>query len=400
MKHSALLLALAASLVTVRAQVAVPLPPPLPSEDGRFEFALPVPSPLEDALFEAAVEPAPARDRVFFFAQARPDENRDRPRPSSEPPRPPGDPNLPPPPGERGEGFGSGGGRSSFSSSGSSQNRIMRLDPRGRSSRPVVVTSQPLDPKELATVEEDLGIMARLLEKEIEREAGAGGPPDALGIAITRLDGRGPSVMLLEGYGAVFTFKARMPLTPPPARATERKPDRPSDSPWERTRRELFGPPGGGGGGGVEGDSGRRGAGGGGNSFGSGGEGWSGRSDHQDYDAKKVEELKKSILEALKQAGNIRALKPDDYLTVVVQGGGGGGFGPMEIAVETRSTTSSSTGGGPPRVETFVSRGGDAPHGQPSSTLTVRAKKSDAEDFAKGKLTTEQFAKKALVNLH
>ncbi len=400
MKHSALALALFTSLVAVRAQVALPLPP-LPTEDVLFDFTLPVPPPLDDVLFEAAVEPALTRDRVFFFAQARPDESRDRPRPSSEPPRPPGGPNPPPPPGERGErGEGSGsGGRPGFSTSGSSgQARIMRFDTRGRAARPVVVTSKPLDAKELATVEEDLGIMARLLEKEIEREAGAGGTPNALGIAITRLDGRGPSVMLLEGYGAVFTFSVRMPLTPPPPRAADRKPERTSDSPWERTRRELFGPPGGGGGGEREGEPGRRGGGAG--FGGAGGEGWMARVETPDYDAKKVEELKKSILEALKQAGNIRALKAEDYLTVVVQGSGGGGFGSMEVSTETRTTTSSSTGGGPPRVETFVNKGGDVVHGQLSSTLTVRARKSDAEEFAKGKLTAEEFAKKALVNLH
>lgn len=267
----------------------------------------------------------------------------------------------------------------------------MRFDSRGRSARPVVVTSQPLDAKELAAVEEDLGIMARLLEKEIEREAGADGLPNAMGIALTRLDGRGPSVMLLEGYGAVFTFTVRMPLTPPPPRATEKQPERQPDSPWERTRRELFGPAGGGNR--REGDYG----GGGGLTRGGVGESWMGKHDSAEFDAKKVEELKKSILEALKQAGHIRALKADDSLTVVVQGGSGGGFGPMEVGVEMRTTTSSSAGG-PPRTETFVNRSssGDVPR---SGTLTVRAKKSDAEDFAKGKLTAEQFAKKALVTV-
>ena len=263
-------------------------------------------------------------------------------------------------------------------------------------------------------VEEDLGIMSRLLEKEIEREAGAGGPPNAMGITLTRLDGRSPSVMLLEGYGAVFTFTVRMPLTAPPARAAEKKQDRPTDSPWERTRREMFGPSGSGGGFGSGGGSG------GGGSIGSGGFGGrsggggmssfggmagmgmgasDGHFDSPQYDAKKVEDLKKSIIEALKQAGNIRALKAEDYLTVVVQGSGGGGSGPMEIAVETRTTTSSSSGGGPPRTETFVNRseGGSGPR---SGTLTIRAKKSDCEDFAKGKLTAEQFGKKTLVNIH
>lgn len=299
--------------------------------------------------------------------------------------------------------------------SGSSPGRVMLHDSRGRALRPVVVTSKPLDAKELAAAEEDLGIMARLLEKEIEREAGPDGLPNAMGIALTRLDGRGPSVMLLEGYGAVFTFSVRMPLTPPPARAMEKKPERPTDSPWERTRRELFGSSdeGGGRGGSPDGQA-RRfefkapggvpdGRGGGMTGFsGSGvfGDSWGGRIEQPQYDAKKVEELKKSILEALKQAGNIRALKADDYLTVVVQGASSAGHGPMEVAVETRTMTSSSTGGGPPRTETFVNRSEGGGTGPRSGTLTVRAKKSDAEDFAKGKLTAEQFTKKALVNLH
>lgn len=382
MKHTLPLLALLATLAPV-------------SAEEPLRFTGPLPSPLaQDVRFEAAIEPAPARDRAFFLAQTRPDDNRDRNNQRPSDLRPPGTPNPPPPPGGRGDAFGGGGGgsgsgfKSGSSSSSSSQNRMMRVDSRGRTLRPVIVTSKPLDAKELATVEEDLGIMARLLEKEIEREAGPDGLPNAMGIALTRLDGRGPSVMLLEGYGAVFTFAVRMPLTPQPARVVERKPERTPDSPWERTRRELFGPPGGGE---RDGEPGRRGG------FGGGGDPWSGRHEGAEYDAKKVEELKKSILEALKQAGNIRALKAEDYLTVVVQGAGGGGFGSMEFAVETRTTTSNSANGGPPRVETFVNReGGDGPR---SGTLTIRAKKSDAEEFAQGKLTAEQFSKKALVEV-
>ncbi len=366
MKHTLLALTLLTSLAAARAQDAAPPPP---------------------------------RESANFFAQARPDDNRDR-----NPQRPPGSPGGPPS-GERRESFITGGGAgSSFSTGSGGPNRVVRLDSRGRTQRPVVVTSKPLDGKELATVEEDLGIMARLLEKEIEREAGPDGLPNAMGIALTRLDGRGTSVILLEGYGAVFTFTVRMPLTAPPARAIEKKQDRPTDSPWERTRREMFGPSGssGGFGGGSGGGGGRSGGGdmsgfGGMAGMGMGPSG--GHFEGPQYDAKKVEELKKSILEAFKQAGNIRALKADDYLTVVVQGGSGGGGGPMEVAVEMRTTTSSSSGGGPPRTETFVNRseGGSAPR---SGTLTVRAKKSDCEDFAKGKLTAEQFGKKALVNLH
>jgi len=49
-------------------------------------------------------------------------------------------------------------------------------------------------------------------------------------------------------------------------------------------------------------------------------------------------------------------------------------------------------------VETHVSRDG-GPGASRAATLTLRAKKSDCEDFAKGKLTLDQFAKKALANV-
>ena len=119
-----------------------------------------------------------------------------------------------------------------------------------------------------------------------------------------------------------------------------------------------------------------------------------------EFDPKKVENLKKGLLEALRHAGNIRALKAEDYLAVVVQSAAGG-FGQIqagggEFFSETRTTTSTSVNSEPPRVETRVSRDGGPAPGR-SGTLSVRAKKADCEDFAKGNLTTEQFATKALV---
>ena len=130
-------------------------------------------------------------------------------------------------------GFSGGGGRSF--GSGGGQNFTRSFDSRGRSARPVIVTSRPLEAKELAAAEEDLGIMTRLLEKELERVGGPGGQPDALGIALTQLNGRGPSAMLLEGYGAVFTLPTRLALTPtgqPRPAGTASTP--PPNSPWEQ----------------------------------------------------------------------------------------------------------------------------------------------------------------------
>lgn len=320
----------------------------------------------------------------YLVAQNRPAEAERPPARGNPEPRPPGGPN-PPPPSGRGDAFGKdrGGERDgNVRASGHSAANMFRMEPRSRVARPVIVTAKPLEAKELAGVEEDLGIMARLLEKEIERETGSAGTPNALGIPlITRIDSRSPAVLLLEGYGAVFTFQVRLPLLPPPARKVEKQPDRPMDSPWERTRRELFGPPGGRG---RDGDLGRR-----------GGDGWPERPEVA-YDSKKVEGLKKALLESLKHAANIRQLKPDDYVTIVVQGSGGGDL--AEFIMESRTMTSTSVNGERPRVETsFRREGGDLAR---AGLLTLRVKKSDAADFAADKVSVEEFARRTVVNLN
>lgn len=323
-------------------------------------------------------------DEIHLVAQNRPAEAERPPARGNPEPSPPGGPNPPPPPG-RGDAFGKdrGGERDGNARSSShSSAGMFRMEPRNRVARPVIVTSRPLPAEEQARVEEDLGIMARLLEKEIERETGAAGTPNALGIPlITRVDHRGPAVLLLEGYGAVFTFQVRLPLLPPPARKVEKQPERPADSPWERTRRELFGPPDGGG---REGDFGRR-----------GGEGWPERPAAA-YDAKRVEGLKQVLLASLKHAANIRQLKSDDYVTIVVQGSGGNDS--AEFFMESRTMTSTSVNGERPRVETSIRREGG--EGTRAGLLTLRAKKSDAADFAAGKVSPEEFARRIVVNLN
>lgn len=318
----------------------------------------------------------------YLVAQNRPAEAERPPARGNPEPRPPGGPN-PPPPSGRGDAFGKdrGGEREGNArASGHNPASMFRMEPRSRITRPVIVTGKPLDAKELAGVEEDLGIMARLLEKEIERETGSAGTPNALGIPlITRSDNRNPTVLLLEGYGAIFTFQVRLPLLPPPVRKVERQPDRPVDSPWERTRRELFGPPGSGG---RDGELGRR-----------GGDGWPERPELA-YDAKKVEALKQALLEALKQAANIRQLSPGDYVTIVVQGAND----PSDFFMESRTMTSTSVNGERPRVETSIRReGGESAR---AGLLTLRAKKTDAADYAAGKISQGEFVRRSLVNLN
>ena len=101
-------------------------------------------------------------------------------------------------------------------------------------------------------------------------------------------------------------------------------------------------------------------------------------------------DLKNQIIGDLGNARNIRNLKSDDFVTVVVLGGG-----PQGMAVvrrETRSSGGRRGGGGTVDVK-GVETGAQ-------STLTLRAKKSDIDAFAKGKLDAEEFKKKVAVQVY
>ncbi|MBI3877414.1 MAG: hypothetical protein HY300_15895 [Verrucomicrobia bacterium] len=329
----------------------------------------------------------------FRVAQAAPP----RPAPAPKPPTPGITPELPPPPG------GEGGG-SSYSTRTTTAKRIMGggsgVGMGGSVRRPMhtlIVSSKPTDAKFAGEMEEDLNIMSRVFEKETNRETGQEGPDRAMGIWLMASgDSRHPQAMFIEGYGALFLLNTRMPLAPTPAKPAEPKKEQAPDSVWEKTKRELFGPhePGA-------------------NSYNvttmqerfySGGDEKS-RAELK-YDEGKVEEFKKSLVEALKNASNIRHLKPEDYITVVVQTGGGAG-GPFEMTYHTAGATAGwNVGfggpgpGTPGAVQVFDPNSRPQQGALRQSTLTLRVKKSDVDEFAGGKLTADEFRKKVATNLN
>ena len=114
----------------------------------------------------------------------------------------------------------------------------------------------------------------------------------------------------------------------------------------------------------------------------------------QPFDPKRVENLKESLLDSLKNAANVRGLKEDDYVTVVVRSGEGG--------PDTLVRRFMIDGNGPGGVATGGPEEGE-PFKQPSrskSTLTMRVKKADIDAFAKGKLDTDGFRKKVSTALY
>ena len=204
---------------------------------------------------------------------------------------------------------------------------------------------------------EDINVMEHILEKAI---TGRDDDKQAMGILI-----RGPFVnpapahnLYLEGYGAIFFFNVNYPLLPPPAAKETSEPKDNADAEWDEARRELR----------HENES-----------FGfSWGSSAGPRYGVEEYSAERVENLKKNLVAALKNAAHIRTLKPDETITVVLTGRG------------TVISSDRKRGTGSNRIET---------ESKPARLL-VRARKSDAEAFLRDKLSLDEFRKKTAVFIY
>jgi hypothetical protein len=101
----------------------------------------------------------------------------------------------------------------------------------------------------------------------------------------------------------------------------------------------------------------------------------------ESYDQDQVDNLKEALLESMKNASNIRGLKPDDNITIAITGGRVAPLFWSKPTVKQGNAFNVQTSG----------------PGQPagSSTLTLRVRKSDVDAFAHNKLSLEEFRKKA-----
>ena len=242
------------------------------------------------------------------------------------------------------------------------QDRLRNVIQRapGSPGRSLVIRSSELDPNEQANLEEDLVVMSHVLEKTVGsflRSQPQGS--SVLGVNVVFAGGQNPTrALYLEGYGALFTLSVGFPLLPSP-KSVEEKENPSADSTWNEARQEVFG------------------------------ERWEGKGfivRGEEYDERKVNTLKDSVLEALKNATHIRGLKADDSVTVCVFGGG--------AALPIKAVTSNKPG--VPNPKEVIRYGPDRP--QPRTTmLTIRVKKSDVDSFAKDKFNLDDFRKRAKI---
>ena len=243
---------------------------------------------------------------------------------------------------------------------------------------PLIVRSSNTDPTVLSNIQEDLTVMSRLLNKNLDSKSGRDKRDSAMGIVLSAMpSSRRPQSVYLEGYGALFMVNVKFPLVATSAKEEE-KSDKPGDTAWEETKRELYGP--------------RERA------------GFFGAQDSPapEYDSGKVEALKKDILESLKNATNIRNLKPEESIVVAVAGAAGEA-GPVVRAKRIKKVKTTTGGGGgyigagAPHV---VAMAADGENPRQQTTLTIRVKKSEVDDYAKGSLSFEEFQKKAAISAY
>ena len=220
--------------------------------------------------------------------------------------------------------------------------------------------------------------MSRVFDKTLEQKLSDDRRPKAMGIEVFFAPGSSPIRSLyLEGYGALFLTGVNFPLLPPPDKPEAAKEKTDTDSTWEEAKREIYG---------------RADAWG---QFGKTFKFTASSGQEQEYDEKKVEEMKDGMLEALKNAINIRNLKSDETITVCVFGGAN--QGPRKVRAVARRAPDAADDDADTTVVWDGRDGGVPARG---TILTIRVKKSDADAFAKGKLNLENFRQKASITAY
>jgi hypothetical protein len=228
-----------------------------------------------------------------------------------------------------------------------------------------------------SNAEEDLTIMARILDK-----AARGAHDDdkvmAMNIAVDAAvfgSSSGARNIYLEGYGALFLMSVRYPLLASPEKPEEAKAKENTSTDWETAREDVFGSTRTA----FDVDFDRI---------------WRSSSRlREEFDADKVEDLKSSLIEALKNATHIRALKPNDYVTIVVHGAESVRSQIMKMGLN--EPVGESRKGSGSYAATVI---GPAKVGE--TMMTIRVKKSDVDAFAKGQMDLEAFRKKTSVQVY
>jgi hypothetical protein len=292
--------------------------------------------------------------------------------------------------------------------------RVKRLSPIS-SRKVLVIPATDVEAEELVEITQDLQVMSHIFDEKFKQPHRIEGVFVDFGDFFGR-DSRGTEAIYLQGYGALFLMEVNFTFTHPP-KSQEQEDEETSedvDPTWQRAKQKIFSPKG------LRSEF---------------------VSEEKD-NAEKIEELKTELIKTLRHTANIRNLKPNEWiiLTVIGQGQQFGEFH-EDYYRSAASSSGTSTSRRPRRLSSRpsssvgggfgggfgggyggggfgggVMMGGGGfgggiggggfgggmyggmeygETGSPSTTvLTIRAKKSDVDSFARGKLDFEKFQQK------
>jgi hypothetical protein len=244
-----------------------------------------------------------------------------------------------------------------------------------------VIPAAEIKTEDIITITEDMSVMSRIFGKNLEQAhistAGGSifGSRDDRYSMLLRGGGGEIQSMYLQGYGALFLVKVDFPLSPPPQAREEKetKKGEEGDPVWDQMRREIYEP---------EKVDIRR------------------RTDRPEskYDAEKVENLKTTLIKALKHAANIRSLKPDESVILTITGRGeatGRKIATARVLPERNQILVQERTADGKMIDMLVQGNSldvldDLVLSSPA-ILVIRTKKADIDEFAKGDLDFDQF---------
>ena len=245
----------------------------------------------------------------------------------------------------------------------------------------LVIPAKEMDAQAFTRIVEDLSIMGRIIEKNLQgaqqehfayamaTELGRNVflPSGGSGPRILRSSSGRPKPMYIGGYGALFSLRVGFPLVPPPQVPEPNKAAEQTDRVWAQAQQELLDP---------------RGA----------ARMQQGVPQESIYNAEAVADLRTTLMALLKHATNVRDLEPDAWLTILVQG-------PAPTAPSQPQDplyAEQPTVYGELFYQANLSGAGD----EGGTVMTLRTKKADIDQYAKGQLDEAQFQQRVQIVTH
>jgi hypothetical protein len=255
-------------------------------------------------------------------------------------------------------------------------NALSYVSQTGSSDMVLVIPSEQTKTEDLIAINEDMNVMSRIFEKNLEQDRIA-----SSSMFIRRNDVYLPFIgssrneiqsMYLQGYGAVFMLKVDFPLSPSSEAQQEQQDtekQEESDSVWKQTKQEIYEP---------------------------------GRANTRrqpgkqqvKYDSEKVENLKTTLIKTLKHAKNIRNLKSDESVILTVAGGGesaGTKITAINVAGNNQVIVEEKSADGKSKMRIINGNTLDDIGLSTQTVLVIRAKRSDIDAFAKDELDLDKF---------